>query len=132
MAANGERSSDQGAIRPSDVRGERERRSESRLTCSRMIDILPSTNPGKPWTLQRVEMIDCSPSGLAFISQIPLDVDEEFLIKFDGEKVLLVRCGVRSCAMIGSSRHRIGAIFLGMQGSTEKDPNFSLMKLLGN
>ena len=92
---------------------EENRRTEPRMPCVRVIDILPC-RAGKEWKFLSCELTDCSLHGLGVVSQEAVDVGQQFLVKLKiSGSVKLLLYTVHNCSGWERSNYRIGARFSG-------------------
>jgi hypothetical protein len=88
-----------------------DQRSEPREICVEEIDILQCVPRLLEWRFKSVEMLDCSPSGIGIISDMPLQIGDQFLVKLELETISLPLYTVKHCTPIGKALYKIGARF---------------------
>jgi hypothetical protein len=104
-----------GALKPEQL--QEERRGEPRQACAEVIDILPCVPSRSAWHFESVELVDCSPSGIGIISDSPMKVGDEFLVKLEDEAISLLLYSVRHCTLTDRRRYHIGAQFTSVAAS---------------
>jgi hypothetical protein len=121
----------QGALTPEDFapRDRSEQRREERHMHRRTIQILPILQMGTP-SFTEAELVDCSRHGMGLISTAPLRPGDEFLVRFNARKIVLLLYAVRYCAE-ENGRFHIGAEFADLSaGPFENNPQKVLDALL--
>ena len=88
-----------------------DRRSEPRVHCHKTIRILPA-NKLEQQQFTPAEMIDCACRAVSIMSEHPMEVGDQFIIKLDLDRARLLIYSVRHCHPVGTRFH-VGAEFTG-------------------
>lgn len=86
-----------------------ERRSEPRVVVNRLIAITPLNDSAAEWSFRRVQLIDCSGTGLGFVSDQPMPVGEQFFVRLNPDDTDAALYQVRRCQLVEPDRYHIGA-----------------------
>lgn len=120
-----------GALTAADFepRSASEQRIEARYENQRKIHILPCFTE-EDWKFLSADLVDCSAHGLGFVIDQPMNLGQDFLVKLEMEKVVLLLYTVRYCVADGN-RFRVGARFSGLATDpVRRDPQAVLEALL--
>ena len=121
-----------GALSPQDLTGTAaadERRKEPRIASNRTVAILPCGSSGHDdWRFSQAQLLDCSMSGIGLVTDIPLQAGDEFLVKLQLKKTVLIQYSVCHCTTLGLRKYKIGAELRGVIGSEAE--THSLVELL--
>src|SRR5947208_15938577 len=98
-----------GALLPQDLTGAAvagdERRKEPRFAASRTVAILPCGSLGQDdWKFVSAQLLDCSMSGIGLMTDVPMAAGDEFLVKLQLEKTVLIQYAVCHCATLGARK----------------------------
>src|SRR5438046_5323175 len=73
-----------------------ERRREPRIASNRVIAILPCASATqKTWRFSAARLLDCSAKGLGLVTSLPFESGDQFLVKLQLQRIVLVQYTVR-------------------------------------
>ena len=98
---------------------QKDRRTEPRIARQRTIAILPCTND-PDWNFKTVTLLDCSPHGLAILSDHPMKRGDEFLAKVKIKRMTMVVYRVAHCEAQSGGWYKIGAKLVEFVGTPDE------------
>lgn len=117
-----------GALIQDDFRGaadRKEQRQSPRYPSNRTIKYLPC-RASEPWGFRPARLVDVSANGIGLRADQAMAKEEQFLVKFRADEVIMLVYSVRYCRPLGPPDYHIGAALIGFIGSPQKDPNWLL------
>jgi hypothetical protein len=117
-----------GALTQDDFRGAAEgqdQRKSPRYPSHRPIKYLPC-KAAEEWGFRPARLVDASSQGIGMRTSEAMKANDQFLVKFRAEGVVMLLYTVRYCRPLDPPDYRIGAQLIGFIGSPHKDPNWLL------
>ena len=108
--------------------GGAERRREPRVTCEKEVAIRPCRASDERG-FRAARLLDCSVNGLGLSTDEPMDAGEQFLVRFQLDRVILAVYTVRYCRRL-SGRHVVGAALAGFIGGSDDPDAATIMAAL--
>ena len=105
-----------------------ERRREPRVPCEKAVAIRPCRATDERG-FRPARLLDCSVHGLGLSTDEPMDAGEQFLVRFQLERMVLAVYTVRYCRRL-SGRHVVGAALAGFIGGADDPDAASIMAAL--
>jgi len=111
-----------------DAAGGDERRREPRIACDKEVAIRTCRTSDERG-FRPARLIDCSVHGLGLSTDEPMDAGEQFLVRFQLDRMMLAVYTVRYCRRL-SGRHVVGAALCGFIGGADDPDAVEIMAAL--